>query len=174
MFVAYFQPLISILFERQVEARKFRSTLEQRVFSFCIISSISVSETYEEVVKIFLLKFWENQKRDPTFERTEGQSWNDCRSKNLCSRTFYRLIFEFFPRLISSNQQSTTDNILKFLMNGNLNGKTTIIAIRLCVTNKNHDPNFCANKTSVGVTPIWLPQHKTVIFLDKVFWFYRA
>ncbi len=45
--------LLSILFERQVEARKFRSTLEKRAFSFCIISSVSVSETYEEVVLTF-------------------------------------------------------------------------------------------------------------------------
>jgi hypothetical protein len=41
---------LAVLFKSQDEARKFRITLEKRAVSFCIISSVTVSETYEKVV----------------------------------------------------------------------------------------------------------------------------
>jgi hypothetical protein len=41
---------LAVLFKTKDEARKFRSTLEKRAFSFCIISSVLVNEVYEEVV----------------------------------------------------------------------------------------------------------------------------
>jgi hypothetical protein len=42
--------VLNVLFKSEDDARRFRSTLERRALNFCIISSVTVSESYEEVV----------------------------------------------------------------------------------------------------------------------------
>eukprot|EP00981_Chlorochromonas_danica_P003125 scaffold622_cov174-Ochromonas_danica.AAC.1 len=42
--------VLNVLFKSEDDARRFRSALERRALNFCIISSVTVSESYEEVV----------------------------------------------------------------------------------------------------------------------------
>ena len=42
--------VLNVLFKSEVDARRFRSLLQRRALQFCIISSVTVSESYEEVV----------------------------------------------------------------------------------------------------------------------------
>lgn len=42
--------VLNVLFKSKDDARRFRSTLERRALNFCIISSVTVADKYEEVV----------------------------------------------------------------------------------------------------------------------------
>jgi hypothetical protein len=127
---------LAVLFKTKDEARKFRSTLEKRAFSFCIISSVLVNEVYEEVVLLsealamyFLAKFQQASAKRSTagillVERA--------RSASLCT-TENELMDEREARVFAQRRNARSFRIKGsvYLMPKSANGGKRLISSRL-------------------------------------------